>query len=138
MAYPQYPCYPGMYGSGYPAAQPMQPMAAQQNGVIRGRPVTSEEEARAIPVDFDGSVMVFPDAGHGMVYTKQLNMLDGTAIFHRYARIREAEPARQTAAGTVQKEYAERRELDELRQMVAQLQTAVDAIPHGDDGKKVE
>lgn len=151
-----YPYYPGVYGGGYPAAQPMQPvqpmqplpaaqpmqpiqaMTAQQNGAIRGRPVTSEEEARAIPVEFDGSVMVFPDAGHGMVYTKQLNMLDGTAIFRRYARVQEAEPAMQNAAGPVQKEYAERRELDELRQTVAQLQAAVNAIPRGNDGKKEE
>ena len=50
------------------AAQIQQP-AEQQ---IICRPVASIEEARAIPTDFSGALMILPDLSHGMVYTKQL------------------------------------------------------------------
>lgn len=45
---------------------------------IKGRPVSSIEEARAISIDFDGSVFYFPDLANRRIYTKQINM-DGTA-----------------------------------------------------------
>lgn len=44
---------------------------------IKGRPVSSIEEARAISIDFDGSVFYFPDLANRRIYTKQINM-DGT------------------------------------------------------------
>ncbi len=51
--------------------------------VIKGRPVTSIEEARAASIDFDGSVFYFPDIANKRIYTKQINM-DGTPSFNVY------------------------------------------------------
>lgn len=51
--------------------------------MIKGRPVSNEEEANAAMIDFDGSLFVFPDKAHGKIYTKQLG-LDGNIIFNRY------------------------------------------------------
>ena len=46
--------------------------------VLKGRLVSSLEEARATSIDFDGSVFYFPDLANKRIYTKQINM-DGTA-----------------------------------------------------------
>jgi hypothetical protein len=45
---------------------------------LKGRPVSSFEEARAITIDFDGSTFFFPDTANKRIYTKQINM-DGTS-----------------------------------------------------------
>ena len=50
---------------------------------IKGRPVSSIEEARAASIDFDGSVFYFPDLANRRIYTKQINM-DGTPSFNVY------------------------------------------------------
>ena len=50
---------------------------------LKGRPVSSFEEARASIVDFDGSVFYFPDLANKRIYTKQINM-DGTALINVY------------------------------------------------------
>ena len=51
--------------------------------VIKGRPVSSFEEARASMIDFDGSVFYFPDLANQKIYTKQIN-LDGTPSIKIY------------------------------------------------------
>lgn len=77
--YPQYNNQM-MYGSQYQGNQQLQ----QNNGnLLKGRPVTSLEEARAAQIDFDGSVFFFPDIANGKIYTKQIN-LDGTATLKEY------------------------------------------------------
>lgn len=55
----------------------------QMQGRLKGRPVTSIEEARALSIDLDGSVFYFPDAGNKKIYTKQYNA-DGSASFKEY------------------------------------------------------
>ena len=47
------------------------------------RPVTSIEEVRASPIDFDGSVFYFPDIVNKRIYTKFIN-LDGTVAINLY------------------------------------------------------
>jgi hypothetical protein len=37
---------------------------------IKGRPVSSLEEARASMIDFDGSIFYFPDVANKRIYTK--------------------------------------------------------------------
>ena len=56
--------------------------AQSQNG-LKGRLVSSLEEARATPIDFDGSIFYFPDLANKRIYTKQINM-DGTATLNMY------------------------------------------------------
>lgn len=50
---------------------------------LKGRPISSLEEARAAAIDFDGSVFFFPDLANKRIYTKQIN-LDGTASMNMY------------------------------------------------------
>ena len=56
-----------------PPARPMgysyQPQYPQG---LKGRPVSSLEEARASSIDFDGSVFLFPDMANKKIYTKQI------------------------------------------------------------------
>jgi len=46
--------------------------------ILKGKPVSSIEEARATSIDFDGSIFFFPDLANKKIYTKQIN-IDGTA-----------------------------------------------------------
>lgn len=63
----------------------LSPSQQQQPAFIglKGRPVSSLEEARAAAIDFDGSVFFFPDLANKRIYTKQIN-LDGTASMNMY------------------------------------------------------
>lgn len=74
------------YGTQYPIQQPQQ--APQY---IKGRPVSSFDEAKAIAIDWDGSIFVFTDVANKKIYTKQI-MLDGTAELKTYV-LAEPEPA---------------------------------------------
>ena len=56
--------------------------AQPQNG-LKGRLVSSLEEARATSIDFDGSIFYFPDLANKRIYTKQINV-DGTATLNMY------------------------------------------------------
>lgn len=51
---------------------------------IKGRPVSSLEEAKVAQVDLDGSIFIFPDLGNKKIYTKRINA-DGTATLHTYS-----------------------------------------------------
>lgn len=62
--------------------QPLMPQTQPFIG-LKGRPVSSLEEARAAAIDFDGSVFFFPDLANKRIYTKQIN-LDGTASMNMY------------------------------------------------------
>lgn len=74
------------YGMQYPMQQPQH--APQY---IKGRPVSSFDEAKAIAIDWDGSIFVFTDVANKKIYTKQI-MLDGTAELKTYV-LAEPEPA---------------------------------------------
>ena len=50
---------------------------------LKGRLVSSLEEARATSIDFDGSIFYFPDLANRRIYTKQIN-IDGTASLYVY------------------------------------------------------
>ena len=83
----------GYYPYNYPAAMPnpihpdiasyMMPQTSV-SAFLKGRPVSSLEEARAAQIDLDGSLFVFPDIGNKKIYTKKIN-LDGTATLNSYS-----------------------------------------------------
>ena len=54
-----------------------------QPQVIKGRPVSNYDEAKAAMIDLDGSLFMFPDIANKKIYTKQI-MLDGTAELKTY------------------------------------------------------
>lgn len=70
------------YG-GYRAAPqyPQWPQAVTPS--VQVRPVSSIEEVKACPIDFDGSVFYFADVANRRIYTKQIN-LDGTVTINLY------------------------------------------------------
>lgn len=62
---------------------PQQPIVQTSSPFLKGRLVSSIEEARAQTIDFDGSVFYFPDLANKKIYTKQIN-LDGTSTLNMY------------------------------------------------------
>ena len=70
---------------------PQQPMYQSQSYLrqgppqvaLKGRLVSSMDEVRATPIDFDGSIFYFPDIANKRIYTKQIN-IDGTATLCMY------------------------------------------------------
>lgn len=105
--YPQ--TQPTQYTPQY--ARPVQPQA-----YLKGRLVSSLEEARATSIDFDGSIFYFPDLANRRIYTKQIN-LDGTATLNMY-ELREVPAVNEQAVGASMNNYVTR---DEFDQVVAQL-----------------
>lgn len=76
------------YNNMFPQ-QNMNMMQQQQNvQVLKGRPVSSLEEARASMIDLDGSLFVFTDIANKRIYTKQI-MLDGTAELKTYELVEQ-------------------------------------------------
>lgn len=99
--YSMYPSYGNGYQqntiqpvTGYQAyqtqQQTLQPQTQQQ--IIKGRPVSSYDEAKASMIDMDGSMFVFPDIANKRIYTKQI-MLDGSAELKVYALVEQTQPA---------------------------------------------
>lgn len=66
--------YPNYYGVN-------QQQQIQQT--LKGRPVSSYDEAKASMIDLDGSLFVFTDITNKRIYTKQI-LLDGSAEFKTY------------------------------------------------------
>lgn len=91
---------------------------AQVAPYLRGRPVSSLEEARATSIDFDGSVFYFPDLANRRIYTKQIN-LDGTATLNMY-ELREMPTVKEEQQAILSNNFVTR---DEFNQVVAQLKS---------------
>ena len=93
-----------------------------QQGILKGRPVSSLEEARAAQIDFDGSLFVFPDIANKKIYTKQIN-LDGTATLNAYGleQIAQPEPPQLT--------YVTK---EEFNNIVKELELLKDSINNND------
>ena len=72
--------YPGAQGINIP---PRAPIYNTPPTGLKGRPVSSIEEARAIAIDFDGVINYFPDLANNRIYTKQFQ-IDGTAPLKMY------------------------------------------------------
>ena len=98
--------------------QQAQPQMTYQSPYLKGRLVSSLEEARAAGIDFDGSIFYFPDLANRRIYTKQIN-LDGTATLNMY-ELKEI-PMAMEAANTEM--YITREEFDQaINKLRADLQ----------------
>ena len=92
--------------------QPIRQQAPVQNQSImylKGRPVSSIEEVKAIPIDFDGSIFIFPDIANKQIYTKQIN-LDGTASINLYELKVLQQSTTQTSDYVTREEFNEQME----------------------------
>lgn len=120
--------YQSQYGQqiqsqGY-AQMPYQQQVVQQ--YIKGRPVSSAEEAKASMIDLDGSLFVFPDVKNKLIYTKQI-MLDGTAEFHTYRLVPETNQSVQEQ-NTMNNQYV----LDsDFRAVVGELNRKIELLKNG-------
>ena len=74
--------YNNYYQPTQPPVVPYTPPTRPSKG-LKGRPVSSIDEARASSIDFDGTVFYFPDLANRCIYTKQINV-DGTATLLMY------------------------------------------------------
>ena len=97
---------------------------------LKGRPVSSLEEARASAVDFDGSVFFFPDLANKRIYTKQINM-DGTATLNMYEFKEMPVESQNSIFAKSENTYVTKEEFDkvieELRSAVAPKSTPAPA-----------
>ena len=84
--YPGYNYYPQQMNQ-YGGNAMMQPQPG-----LKGRTVSSLEEARVANIDFDGSLFIFPDVANKRIYTKQIN-LDGTASMKVYSQVEDTPSA---------------------------------------------
>jgi hypothetical protein len=91
-----------MYNNNYYAPQPAYQQRPPISTQLKGRPVSSIEEAKASLVDFDGSVFYFPDLANKRIYTKQIN-LDGTASLLMY-ELKEIPTETPTTTGFITRE----------------------------------
>lgn len=91
----------------------MMPQVPVVAPMLKGRPVSSLEEARVSQIDLDGSVFFFPDLGNGKIYTKKINP-DGTAAISVYAI--DSAPMAPTVP-----EYVTREEVEELRKTLGTI-----------------
>ena len=103
-------------------AQPYQ-QPYQQPNALKGRPVTSYDEAKASMIDLDGSVFVFPDFGNGKIYTKQIN-LDGTATINTYTIDQDIKSSQGIAGSS----KSEPNSLDLINNLQKQIDTLKDEI----------
>lgn len=99
----------------YPQQQFIRPQPQQvvQQPELRGRMVSSIEEARATPIDFDGSVFYFPDLANKRIYTKQINM-DGTATINMY----ELKPIPTQTQESIPSNYVTREEFEKALEQI--------------------
>jgi hypothetical protein len=119
--YPSYNYYPPRQ------QQQMQPQQPQQQipPFLKGRPVSSLEEVRAIPIDFDGSIFYFPDIANRRIYTKQIN-LDGTALINMY-EFKPIPVAQETTSNANTDSFITREEFDETMSKIKEMFAAIPA-----------
>ena len=96
---------------------------------LKGRLVSSLEEARATSIDFDGSVFYFPDLANKRIYTKQIN-IDGTASLYVY-ELREMPVQKEESVSVPSVEkFVTREEFERVLQQIQLLKKPTDpAVP---------
>lgn len=86
------------------------------------RPVTSLEEVKACPIEFDGSIFYFTDVANKRIYTKQIGM-DGSAIINLYEQ-KEIQPV----AVSANNNYVTKEEFEQtIRQLIEKYEKILKA-----------
>lgn len=76
----------------------------QQAPLLKGRPVSSIEEVRAMSVDFDGSISYFPDLANNKIFSKQIG-LNGQSVIRMYELAEIPQPATANVTYVTQQEF---------------------------------
>lgn len=87
---------PPYSAQGVPYGSPWQQQGnytPNQQNAVRVVPVASIDEAKAIPTDFMGTMLVLTDFPHGAIYTKVLDTNTGNPIFRIFKYIPDEDPA---------------------------------------------
>lgn len=87
------------------------------------RPVSSIEEVKAHPIDFDGSIFYFPDIMNKKIYTKCMN-IDGTVAINMY-ELKE-KPVDQPVDSS---SFVTRQEFEELKKALEEISQATAQQP---------
>ena len=118
---------------GYQSYQAQQPVAQVQQTpqqIIKGRPVSSYDEAKASMIDMDGSMFVFPDIANKRIYTKQI-MLDGSAELKVYALVEQTQP---TEIKQNNEQYVLRTDFDKAMMNIKnQIDKIMEGMPYEPD-----
>ena len=109
----------GGYGGYRPVPQYPQWTPQMTSSTSQVRPVSSIEEVKACPIDFDGSVFYFADVANRRIYTKQIN-LDGTVSINLYEQKELASTDQSTNSSYVTKQEFEST-VNQLKAMYEQL-----------------
>ena len=124
--YSNYNYYPQQPQTQQVPQQPIyQPQSYFRQGppqaALKGRLVSSMDEVRATPIDFDGSIFYFPDIANKRIYTKQIN-IDGTATLCMY-ELRElpVEEDKSSFSPSVEK-FVTREEFERVLEQLQALQ----------------
>ena len=99
-----------------------------QQPVISGRPVSSREEAQAIPMDYAAGAMYMPDLPHGVIYAKIVNNATGEAPLMAF-RLAQEEPKREAEG------YATIAEVEALRAEIARMREEIQSAYLGKHAK---
>lgn len=133
--------YQPMQGNQYqPMNQPVPAQTAQQQpqqnvqSNFYCRPVASREEALAVPVDFMGAPMFFPDLAHNVVYMKRFNTNTGSADVFEFHGTQQEAPKDMAPA------FAPLDEFMSMKDTIAQLKEEIERLkkPAGRTVKKNE
>lgn len=108
---------------GYGIPNQLQSQIYSNNNTLKGRPVSSLEEVKAAPVDFDGSLFVYPDIANNKIYTKKINV-DGTSELKIYKLESDETP---------KVEYSTKEDLEKLKEELLSIinskEVKIDAAP---------
>lgn len=96
--------------SGVPQGVSQGNYAPTLQNPMRVRPVASYDEAKAVPTDFMGNLLVLTDLSHGCIYTKVLDPATGSSVFRVYREVTEPEQSIAPAPA-----YNPRSEIEQLR-----------------------
>lgn len=119
----------GTYQPNSYQMQNNQQMGTQMQ-VLKGRPVSSYDEAKASMIDLDGSLFVFTDIANNCIYTKQI-LLDGSAELKTYV-LQEQKQNGETNEG-----YVLKKDFDKIvRELRKQIEGLKEVLPYDtEDGK---
>lgn len=123
----------GTYQPNNYQMQNSQQMGTMQ--VLKGRPVSGYDEAKASMIDLDGTLFVFTDVANHCIYTKQI-LLDGSAELKTYV-LQEQKQNETKQDGEANAGYVLKKDFDRtVKELRKQIEGLKEALPYDTaDGK---